>query len=59
MAMEHRTEPGPKPRRQGPPSGHPVLRIVVVWLFTGAVFVPEYVAWKPKLVVPPAAIEPS
>ncbi len=36
--MEHPTEPGPRPRR-GPSSGHPVLRIVVVWLFTGAVFV--------------------
>lgn len=30
-----------------------------VQLSVGAVFVPEYVAWKPKLVVPPAAIAPS
>ncbi len=38
MAME----PGavtPKPGRRGPSSGHPVLRVAVVWLFTGAVFV--------------------
>jgi uncharacterized membrane protein YvlD (DUF360 family) len=39
MAMEHQTEPGPGPRRRRPAGGHPVLRIVVVWLFTGAVFV--------------------
>ena len=38
MAME----PGavtPKPGPRGPSSGHPVLRVAVVWLFTGAVFV--------------------
>ena len=29
----------PKPGRRGPSSGHPVLRVAVVWLFTGAVFV--------------------
>src|SRR5215471_1752361 len=39
MAMEHQTETGHEPRRRRPPGGHPVLRIVVVWLFTGAVFV--------------------
>src|SRR6516225_3744028 len=39
MAMEQRTVTGPGPRRRRPPGGHPVLRIVVVWLFTAAVFV--------------------
>jgi len=39
MTMEHRTGTRPQPRRQRPPGGHPVVRIVVVWLFTGAVFV--------------------
>src|SRR5215471_21478679 len=39
MAMEQRIVPGPGPRRRRPPGGHPVLRIVVVWLFTAAVFV--------------------
>ena len=39
MAMEKQTVTGPKPRRRRPPGGHPVLRIVVVWLFTAAVFI--------------------
>ena len=38
MAMESGAVT-PKPGRRGPSSGHPVLRVAVVWLFTGAVFV--------------------
>jgi uncharacterized membrane protein YvlD (DUF360 family) len=36
--MERRIVTRPGPRRR-PPGGHPVLRVVVVWLFTAAVFV--------------------
>ncbi len=39
MAMEHRTATSPQPPRRGPSSGHPVLRIALVWLVTAAVFV--------------------
>ena len=38
MAMEHRIVT-PESRRRGLSGGHTVLRIVVLWLFTGAVFV--------------------
>ena len=38
MAMERRIVT-PEPRRRGLSGGHTVLRIVVLWLFTGAVFV--------------------
>src|SRR5215470_557395 len=39
MAMEQRIVTRLQPRRRRPRGGHPVLRVVVVWLFTAAVFV--------------------